>query len=45
MLLSDMFDMFTSQLAEQEALDGPSLEKASARYRVTLRSSTGSSAH
>jgi hypothetical protein len=35
--------MFTSQLAEHEALNGPSLEKASARYRATLRSSTGSS--
>jgi hypothetical protein len=36
--------MFTSQLAEQEALDGPSLEKASERYSATLRSSTGSRA-
>ena len=35
--------MFTSQLAEQEALNGPSLEKASARYSATLRSSTRSS--
>jgi hypothetical protein len=37
-------DMFTSQLAEQEVLNGPSLEKVSARYRATLRSSTGSGA-
>ena len=36
--------MFTSQLAEQEALNGPSLEKALARYSATLRSSTRSRA-
>ena len=44
MFLSDRFDMFTSQLAEQEALNGPSLEKAAARYIATSRSSTGSRA-
>jgi hypothetical protein len=44
MFLSDRSDMFTSQLAEQEALNGPSLEKATSRYSATLRSSTGSRA-
>jgi hypothetical protein len=37
--------MFTSQLAEQEALNGPSLEKASEGYSATLRSSTGAGAY
>jgi hypothetical protein len=36
--------MSTSQLAEQEALNGPSLEKACECYSATLRSSTGSDA-
>jgi hypothetical protein len=34
--------MSTSQLAEQEALNGPSLEKAYEGYSATLRSSTRS---
>jgi hypothetical protein len=36
--------MVTSQLAEQEALNEPSLEKAGPLYSASLRTSTGSSA-
>jgi hypothetical protein len=35
---------FTSQLAEQATLNGPSLEKATEGYSATLRSSTRSTA-
>jgi hypothetical protein len=33
--------MHASQLAEQETLNGPSLEKASERYYATLETSSG----
>jgi hypothetical protein len=33
--------MHASKLAEQEALNGPSLEKALARYYATLETSSG----
>jgi hypothetical protein len=37
--------MFTSQLSEQEALNGPSLEKAAARYSAAHRTSIHSRAN